>query len=153
LRCEEVIAELKKQANPASVAGMASFGINPENTLGVAIPFLRAFARKIKKDHALAIQLWETGIHEARILATMVADAGEVAEELMERWAQDFDSWDVCDQCCSNLFRHTAYAYLRQQPGASALKNLSNALPSPSRHHLPSVIKMRRIAALKPSCR
>jgi 3-methyladenine DNA glycosylase AlkD len=108
---DEVIMTLHSQANPANVAGMARFGINPHNTLGISMPFLRSLARQCKRDHALAIQLWDTGIHEARILAGLVADPRQVDETLMERWVLDFDSWDVCDQVCLNLFRLAAHAW------------------------------------------
>jgi 3-methyladenine DNA glycosylase AlkD len=90
---------------------MARFGINPENTFGVSIPNLRQIAKETGKDHALAQQLWASGIHEARILASMVDDPKMVTEEQLERWVKDFDSWDVCDQCCMNLFEKTQFAY------------------------------------------
>jgi 3-methyladenine DNA glycosylase AlkD len=106
-----IIEQLKAQANPANVEGMARYGINPHNTLGVSMPALRAIARQTKRNHPLALELWDSGIHEARILAALVADPKEVDDELMERWAYDFDSWDVCDQVCSNLFDKTPYAY------------------------------------------
>jgi len=98
-------------ANPANVAGMARFGINPENTLGISIPELRSMAKEIGKDHALAQELWTSGIHEARILAAFVDDPKKVTEVQMEWWVADFDSWDVCDQVCCNLFDRTPYAY------------------------------------------
>jgi 3-methyladenine DNA glycosylase AlkD len=107
---EEVVARLRAQANPANVAGMARYGINPSQTLGVPMPALRAMAKTIRRDHELALALWETGLHEARILATLVDEPGKVTRAQMERWAKDFDSWDVCDQVCSNLFDRTPYA-------------------------------------------
>jgi 3-methyladenine DNA glycosylase AlkD len=90
---------------------MARFGINPKNTLGVPIPMLRSMAKEIGKNHALAEELWSSGIHEARILACMIDEPKTVTEEQMDRWVEDFDSWDVCDQCCSNLFDKTGFAY------------------------------------------
>ena len=93
-----------------NVAGMARFGINPKNTYGVSIPDLRRIAKELGKNHVLALQLWRSGIHEARILASMIDDPQKVTSSQMERWARDFDSWDVCDQCCSNLFDKTALA-------------------------------------------
>ena len=105
-----VIQQLKAQANPANVAGMARFGINTNATLGVPVPVLRALAKSLGTDHPLALQLWASGIHEARILASLIADRTQVNRSLMNRWARDFDSWDVCDQVCSNLFRYTPYA-------------------------------------------
>lgn len=106
-----VIALLRKNSNPKNVAGMARFGINPKNTLGISIPFLRALARKIGKDHKLALQLWKTKIHEARLLAGFIDDNKLVTAKQMDSWVKDFDSWDICDQVCSNLFDRTPYAY------------------------------------------
>jgi 3-methyladenine DNA glycosylase AlkD len=100
-------------SNPVNVAGMRRFGINPENTLGISMPALRSMAKEIGKDHTLAQELWASGIHEARILAALVDDPKLVTEAQMERWAADFDSWDVCDQVCGNLFDRTPYAYLK----------------------------------------
>jgi 3-methyladenine DNA glycosylase AlkD len=109
--CQQVIARLRAQANPKNVAGMARFGINPENTLGVSIPFLRKLAKEIGKDHALAQELWASGIHEARILAGFVDDPLQVTERQMDAWINEFDSWDVCDQVCCFLFDKTPHAY------------------------------------------
>jgi 3-methyladenine DNA glycosylase AlkD len=106
----EVIAKLQSLANPVNVAGMARYGINPINTLGISIYILREIAKEIGKDDALADELWASGIHEARILASYIADPGKTTEERMDRWAADFDSWDVCDQVCG-LFEETPYAY------------------------------------------
>ncbi|MBI4336721.1 MAG: DNA alkylation repair protein [Chloroflexi bacterium] len=107
----EVMQRLRAMSDPEAVAGMARFGINPANTLGVSVPAIRSLAREMGRDHAVAQQLWVSGVHEARILASMVDDPREVTEAQMERWAKEFDSWDVCDQCCSNLFDKTRYAY------------------------------------------
>jgi len=111
LNADQIIVQLKSQADPAAVEGMVRYGINPENTLGISIPTLRAMAREIGKDHQLAEELWASGIHEARILASIIDDPHQVTEEQMERWVADFDSWDVCDQVCSNLFDRTTFAY------------------------------------------
>jgi 3-methyladenine DNA glycosylase AlkD len=106
----EVIARLESLANPVSVAGMERYGINPTNTLGISIYILREIAKEIGKDNALADELWASGIHEARILASYIADPGKTTEERMESWAADFDSWDVCDQV-SGFFEETPFAY------------------------------------------
>ncbi len=108
---EEILKQFKSLSNPEAVAGMARFGINPSNTYGVSIPNLRKIAREAGKNHLLAQQLWSSGIHEARILASMIDIPENVTEEQMENWVDDFDSWDVCDQCCSNLFDKTEFAY------------------------------------------
>jgi len=108
---EEVVKRLKREANPENVAGMARFGINPEGTLGICAPDLMRLAKKIGKDHALAQKVWSTGIHEARILAAMMDEPSKVTEKQMEKWVDDFDSWDVCDQVCMRLFDKTPFAY------------------------------------------
>jgi len=109
---EEIVARLKSLENPANVAGMARYGINPQNTLGISIYTLRKIAREIGNDHALAEDLWKTGIHEARILSSYIDRPEWVTEEQMERWVSDFDSWDVCDQVC-DLFDKTPFAYAK----------------------------------------
>jgi len=106
-----LIKKLKSLSNPEAVAGMARFGINPKNTYGVSIPVLRKMAKQIGQNHLLAQRLWISGIHEARILAGMIDPPEEVTEKQMERWVRDFDSWDVCDQVCSNLFDRTKFAH------------------------------------------
>lgn len=110
MQLDEILNRLKSQSDSKAISGMARFGINPENTYGVSTPKLRSLAKEIGKDHALAKQLWASGIHEARILASMIDDPEEVTEKQADAWAGDFDSWDVCDQCCMNLFDKTTLA-------------------------------------------
>ena len=111
MQYQDILKRLEGLSDPEAVAGMARFGINPENTFGIAIPNLRNLAKETGKDHALAGHLWASGIHEAQILAGMVDDPKLVTEEQMEEWVKGFDSWDVCDQCCMNLFEKTEFAY------------------------------------------
>lgn len=111
MQLEDVLEKLKEMGDPKAIEGMARYGINPEKTYGVSIPKLRATARQIKRDRELAGRLWASGIHEARILASMIDDAREVTAAQMEDWVKDFDSWDVCDQCIMNLFEKTGLAY------------------------------------------
>ncbi|MCK4772387.1 MAG: DNA alkylation repair protein [Candidatus Latescibacteria bacterium] len=110
-RSDEVVKKLRSMANPENVEGMARFGINPENTLGISIPSLRKIAKETGRDHQLAEDLWKTGIHEARILAALVGDPRRVTKTQAENWVKDFDSWDVCDQVCMNLLDKTPFAY------------------------------------------
>lgn len=110
---QRIIKKLKAQANPGNVVGMARFGINPNNTLGVSIPVLRKMAKEIGKNHSLALELWDSGIHEARILAGFIEEPAMVTKKQMESWVKDFDSWDVCDQVCSNLFDKNPFAYVK----------------------------------------
>ena len=111
MQFEEIINKLKSLANPDAVKGMARFGISAKNTYGVSIPNLRKMAKEIGMNHDLAKRLWDSKIHEARILASMIGNPKMVTEGQMENWAKDFDSWDVCDQCCGNFFDKTIFAH------------------------------------------
>lgn len=111
MKYEKVIEQLKSMANPRNVEGMARYGINPKNNLGISIYNLRPLAKEIGKDHELALRLWESGIHDARLLAVFIEDSTKITEEQMESWAKDFDSWDVCDQTCTSLFDMSPLAW------------------------------------------
>ncbi|KYK32247.1 MAG: DNA alkylation repair protein [Thermoplasmatales archaeon SG8-52-3] len=107
----EVINLLKSMSKPKNVEGMARYGINPKNNLGISIYKLRPLAKKIGKNHELSLQLWNSGIHDARLLAVFVEDPVEVTQEQMDNWVKDFDSWDICDQACTSLFDLTPHAW------------------------------------------
>ena len=108
--CADILARLRSLADPINAAGMARFGINKEGTLGVSVPLLRAIAKEVGRSHQLAIELWDSGIHEARVLTAFIGSAKELNEDTMERLALETDSWDICDQLCGELF---AYHELR----------------------------------------
>ncbi|RVU00182.1 DNA alkylation repair protein [Mucilaginibacter limnophilus] len=110
MQLTEVIDQLKQLSNPTHKEGMARFGIDASRAIGVNIPQLRTLAKLHKKNHELALALWKTGIHEARLLASMIDDPKQVTEEQFDSWTKDIYSWDLCDQTCSNLFQHTSYA-------------------------------------------
>lgn len=105
-----IVAELQTLADPSRLPGMARVGIGIDEALGVSIPDLRKLGRRHGPDHMLALDLWRTGIHEARILASMVDDPTQATRDQMEAWALDFESWDLCDQVTGNLFDRTAFA-------------------------------------------
>lgn len=111
MRCGEVLNALRNLGDPGNVAGMARFGIRPAVALGVPKPALGKLAKDLGKDHDLARQLWASGVHEARVLASMIDDPAKVTADQMDEWVDDFDNWDVCDQCCLNLFWKAASAY------------------------------------------
>ena len=111
MTCEDILKQLEEMSNPEAVAGMARFGITGKKVLGVSIPSLEKIAKQAGKDPKLARQLWDSEVHEAQILACMVADPEKLSNRQMEQWVKDFESWDVCDQCCSRLFRKTHPAW------------------------------------------
>ena len=110
-RADAVLADLASLGSEEARAGMARYGINTADAFGVSLYVLRPLAKRLGRDHHLALALWATGNHEARLLASMVDDPAAVTEAQMESWAAAFDSWDVCDQVTSNLFDKTAFAY------------------------------------------
>ncbi len=110
-RYDAILRELARLSDPAAVKGMAKYGINPNNTYGISMPTLRRIAKEVGRDHRLAQQLWASEVHEARILAALIDDPRHVTREQMESWVRGFDSWDVCDQVCGNLFDRTPFAY------------------------------------------
>lgn len=107
----QILDRLRTLANTKNVQGMARFGMTSEGRLGISMPQLRLFARKTGTSHPLALALWKTSIPEARILASMIADPQELTEGQMDGWVKGFNSWDVCDQVCLNLFVRSPYAW------------------------------------------
>ncbi|MEM3404448.1 MAG: DNA alkylation repair protein [Nitrososphaeria archaeon] len=107
----KILERLQSLSNPNIVKSMERYGINTKNLYGVPIPELRLIAKEVGKDHELALKLWESSIHEARMLATMIDDPNMVSEDQMGAWIKDVDSWDICDACCGNLFDKTPYGY------------------------------------------
>ena len=101
----ELMEKLYALENPVNVAGQQRFGIMGDKMLGISIYDLRKLARGVR-DHELAMQLWASGVHDARLLATMVDDPAQVTRAQMNAWVKDFDSWDLCDQATDNLFIH-----------------------------------------------
>jgi len=113
MNSSQIIKKLKSLSSPKNVAGMARFGINPQKALGINIPVLRKMAKGIGKNHDLALQLWDSDLHEVRILATMIDESDKVSLRQMDRWVLGFNSWDLCDQCCMNLFDKLPMAWVK----------------------------------------
>jgi 3-methyladenine DNA glycosylase AlkD len=102
--CAQVLRELRALGEARNVEGMARFGIRAKKVYGVSKPKLDALARQIGRDRALALELWDSGVHDARILAGMIDEVSRVTAAQMEKWARHFDNWDVCDGTCCHLF-------------------------------------------------
>ena len=102
---------LKSKGSQKNIEGMKRYGITPAKAYGVSAPNIRALAKKLGKNQQLSLQLWKSGVHEARILASLIGDPARVTERQMESWVREFDNWAVCDACCGNLFDFTPYAY------------------------------------------
>lgn len=107
----QVLSKLKSLSSKKRRESNERFAILGNKMLGVSVPDIRKLAKEIGKNHKLALDLWKTKTHEARILASMIVIPYQVTEEQMERWIKDFDSWDICDHCCGGLFDKTPFAY------------------------------------------
>jgi 3-methyladenine DNA glycosylase AlkD len=107
----EVLDKLKSQARPDQLEGMARYGMKPDRRLGVSVPYMRKLAKETGRDHKLALELWQTEIVEARMVAALVDEPDKLTEHQMEDWVRDIDSWDVCDQVCMNLFEKNPLAW------------------------------------------
>jgi len=115
---EEIISQLKSMGSQHNIEGMGRFGIKTENNLGVSVTTIRAFAKKIGKDHDLAVKLWNSGIRDARMVAACIEDPKTVPEEQIDNWVNDFDSWDICDHTCAHLIDKTPFAYKKAKEWA-----------------------------------
>lgn len=118
-RVKGILAELRGLGSAKDRAGMARYGINVENAFGVSIYELRKVAKRLGTDHELALGLWATGNHEARLLACFVDDPDSVTSAQMEAWAGDFDSWDICDQATTSLFDLTNHGWAKAREWAA----------------------------------
>ena len=107
----EITNHFKRHGSKKNLEGMARYGIYPLNGFGVPIPVVRKLAKQIGKNHELGLKLWETNIHENRLLACMVSDPLKVTKSQMNKWAKEFYSWDICDQVCNNLFLFSPFVY------------------------------------------
>jgi 3-methyladenine DNA glycosylase AlkD len=118
----EVLQKLESLGRPATVAGMARFGIAPRQAFGIPTPVVKQFAREVKKAsvnrHPLALALWETGVFEARMIAALIDDPKRVTLQQMDDWVADFDNWATVDGTCCYLFCRVPLAYEKAEEWA-----------------------------------
>ncbi len=110
-KAQAILKQLKSLGTAKNLAGMARFGIATDKAFGVPHPALHAIAKQYRRDHALALELWESGYHEARLLAAFIGDPKQVTRAQMDAWVGDFHSWDICDTVTGHLFEPTPYAF------------------------------------------
>lgn len=110
-RLDEALARLRAAARPDQLEAMARFGLTGETRLGLAVPTLRALGREFRRDHDLALALWDTGIPEAQILASLAAEPARFTAAQMDHWVAGLQAWDVCDQACLNALVKSPLAW------------------------------------------
>lgn len=107
----DIVSALRAQCRPDNIAGQRRFGITPKSEqLGLPLPLLRRIARENRRDHTLALALWATAVHDARLIAAFADDPKQVTRGQMETWARDFDTWALVDAVCCTLFNRTPFA-------------------------------------------
>ena len=111
MTCEQVIEELRSLGSPKNIEGMKRYNITVEKSFGVPAPQIRSIAKQITMNHDLALQLWDSRYHEARILAAIIADPERTKLSMLDRWVNEIQNWAQCDNCCAELFEKTKYAY------------------------------------------
>ncbi len=116
--CEAILKKMESMHNPVNIAGMARFGIKAEKIHGITSAQIRQFAKETRRNHSLALELWESKVYDARILAGTIGEPKKMTESQMENWVKDFDSWAVCDHTCMFLFRKCANAHEMAQKWA-----------------------------------
>ena len=113
------MAALRRHGRPGDTESLTRYGITTNKALFVPVGKIKAIAKGLGQDHALAVALWDTGWYEARLLAAFVGEPGRVTVALMDRWARDFDNWGVCDTVCFHLFDRVPKAWGRIGPWAA----------------------------------
>ncbi|MEM8968410.1 MAG: DNA alkylation repair protein [Bacteroidota bacterium] len=111
MNAQQILTQLHDLADTSYLSKLQRFGIPTDHALGIRMPVLRQLAKPYRKQHELALDLWDSGIHEAQIVATLVDDYQQVTEEQLESWVANIQSWDLCDQACGNLFWRTSFAH------------------------------------------
>lgn len=108
---QQVIKQLKSMADPEKITlKEKKYGIKASNALGIYHKDLKELAKQIGKDDALAQELFDTGIYEARLLTSKIHSPKGVTEELMDYWTATFENWEICDSFCMGLYSKTPYA-------------------------------------------
>ena len=121
---KEVLAWLKRRGTRRTIQGMARYGIVAEHAFGVPMSTLLSLRKKIGKDHAFSLALWESGWYEARLLAALVGDPERVTRRQMNTWAAGFENWADCDTVCFHLFDRTPFAWDKAVQWAASPREL-----------------------------
>jgi 3-methyladenine DNA glycosylase AlkD len=108
---QSTLAWLKRHATKKTRDGMARYGLPSDHALGVSVADIRALAKQIGRRHELAVELWKTGVYEARMLTAFIDEPARVTPAQMDRWCRDFDNWGICDTLCFHLFDRTPHAW------------------------------------------
>jgi len=105
-----IVERLISLSDEEKIAQAKYFGVKGGIVLGISAPEIRSISKEIKINHPLALELWQKEYHEARMIATLIADKNEITSKQMDAWTEDFDNWAIVDGTCYNLYRYTPFA-------------------------------------------
>jgi 3-methyladenine DNA glycosylase AlkD len=117
---ESVMAWIRTTSSPKVRASMARYGLPTDKAVGIPVGIMRAEAKRIGLNHALALGLWKTGSYEARLLAPMLGDPALLTPAQMESWCRDFDNWGTVDTACFTLFDRSPHGWTMAPKWAKA---------------------------------
>lgn len=121
MNLHQIIDQLEHLSNPEKIKlKEKKFGIYANHSLGIYHKDLKALAKDIGQDNELALELYDTGIYEARILCSKVYDPACITEKQMDRWVEDFENWEVCDSFCMGFFAKSRYALAKAREWSEA---------------------------------
>ena len=109
----EILEALRAAGSARNIEGMARYNIRPAKVLGVPQPVIQQLAREIGRNSSLGVELWDTGVHEARLLALLLVNPLTLTECEIDRWVYQFDSWALCDSTCLKVICKTAFAWTK----------------------------------------
>lgn len=107
---DKVIKHLLSLSDKDKIEKAEYFGVKGGKIIGISAPDMRRIAKEIKINHPLALELWQKEYHEARMLATLIADKNQITSKQIDLWTKDFDNWAIVDGACYNLYRYTPFA-------------------------------------------
>lgn len=105
-----ILRELERLGTREGREGMARYAIVAPKVFGVSVAQIKVIAKPYKKNHPLALALWDTGWYEARMMTPFIDDPALVTPAQMDRWTNDFDNWAICDGVCFHLYDRTPHA-------------------------------------------
>jgi 3-methyladenine DNA glycosylase AlkD len=109
-RVASSLAWLRKHSSKSIRDGMLRYAIPNDDALGVRMGDIQKLGKQLGRDHALALELWKTGVYEARMLCAYVDELERVTPAQMDSQARDFDNWAICDTLCFALWVRSPHA-------------------------------------------
>lgn len=103
MECGQAIEALRTMADEKHKANVVRMGIPEHCSIGVSTGDIRKMAKTIGKSNELAYELWQTGLHEAKLLAVLLFDKKQMTFSAAGKLMDDVISWDLCDHLCKNL--------------------------------------------------